>query len=109
MKEKEFKIESRSEQFRVKKISPVDLMAISTQIDLENLSMTKTLIKFCLENVEVKVGEAWLPVKMTDKEIYQPKDIVDDMTALNEIFVYMMEEVIVKVFTKSSESKEKIQ
>ena len=107
--QKEFKINSRKEEYRVANISPVDMLAISTQIDFENFKMTKVLIQFCLENTEVKMGEKWLPVKMKDKEIYQPRDIVNDFTALNEIFTYMMSEVIAKVFTKSNESTEKIQ
>ena len=105
----EFKINSREEQFRVANISPVDMLAISTQVDFEKFEMTKTLIKFCLENVEVKMGEKWLPVKMKDREIYQPLNIKDDFIALNEIFTYMMSEVIAKVFMKSNESTEKIQ
>ncbi len=110
MEQTEFKIESRKDQiFRVAKISPIDILAISTQIDFENFKMTKTLMQFCIENVEVKMGEKWLPVKMKDKEIYQPKDIVNDFVALNEIFIYMMENVVTAVFPKSSESIEKIQ
>lgn len=105
----EFKIESRQEQFRIAKISPIDLLAISTQIDFDNFKATKTLIQFAIENIEVKIGEKWLPVKTKDKEIYWPKDIVNDFMALNELFTYMMTEVIVKVFQKSSELTEKIQ
>lgn len=102
-----FKLENRPEEFRVGYISPVEMMAISTQVDFENYSMTKTLMQFCIEHVEVKIGEKWLPVKMKDKEIYKPSDIVKDFVALNEIFVYMMENVIAATFPKSSESKEK--
>lgn len=104
--EKEFKLESREETFRVAKISPIDILAISTQVDFENFKMTKTLMTFCVENVEVKIGEKWLPVKTKDKEIYWPKDITKDFVALNEIFIYMMENVITAVFPKSSESTE---
>lgn len=104
MEQKEFKINSRQEEFRVGQISPIDLLAISTQIDFENFQMTKTLIQFCLENVEVKMGEKWIPVKTKNKEIYWPKDIVNDFMAMNEIFVWMMENVITSVFLKSSES-----
>lgn len=109
MEQTEFTLSSRQETFRVAKISPIDLLAISTQIDFENFKMTKTLMQFCIENVEVKMGEKWLPVKVKDKEIYQPKDISNDLVALNEIFVYMMEKVVTAVFPKSSESIEKTQ
>lgn len=103
MTNEEFKIESRSETFRVAKISPVDLMAITSLIDFEKFETNKALIGFCLENVEVKVGEKWLPVKMKAREVYQPLGIENDFAALNEIFIWMMENVISKTFTKSSE------
>lgn len=110
MEQVEFKIESRKDQiFRVAKISPIDILAISTQIDFESFKATKTLMTFCVENVEVKIGEKWLPVKTKDKEIWWPKDIVNDFVALNEIFIWMMENVITAVFPKSSESTEKTQ
>lgn len=103
MDQKEFKLESREEQFRVGKISPIDLLAISTQIDFESFKMTKTLMTFCIENVEVKMGEKWVPVKVKDKEIYSPRDIANDFVALNELFMWMMENVVTAVFPRSSE------
>ena len=106
----EFKIESLPNQtFRVAKISPVDLMAITSTIDFEKFETNKTLITFCLENSEVLMGEKWLPVKTKGREVYQPMGIESNLIALNEIFVWMMENVIAKTFTKSSESTEKIQ
>ena len=105
----EFKISTRNNVFRIAKLSPVDLLAISTQIDFSNLKMTKTLITFCLENIEVKIGEAWLPVKVKDKEIYQPKDIVNDLSSLSNLYTYFIENVIVKTFMKSDESTNNVQ
>ena len=107
MEQKEFKINSREEQFRVGQISPIDLLAISTQIDFENFQMTKTLIQFCLENIEVKIGEKWVPVKTKGRELYYPKDIVNDFIAMNELFTWVMENVIAAVFQRSSESTTK--
>lgn len=103
MKNLEFNITSRDEQFRVGKISPVDLLAISTQIDFEKLQQTKSLIEFCLECTEVKLGDHWAPVKVKGREVYCPVGIEEDIFALNEIFTFIMSEVIVKAFTKSSE------
>ena len=52
MEQKEFKIDSRKEQFRVGQISPVDLLAISTIIDFENLhelrSSSKLLVAMAI-------------------------------------------------------------
>ena len=103
----EFKIESLpTYTFRVAKISPVDLMAITTTIDFEKFETNKTLIGFCLENAEVLMGEKWLPVKVKGRDVYQPMGIESNLIALNEIFIWMMENVIAATFTKSSESTE---
>ena len=105
----EFKIDAMQNTFRVGKISPVDLMAITQTIDFEKFETNKVLITFCLENAEVKVGETWLPVKVKNKDVYQPMGIENDFLALNQIFLWMMENVIAKTFTKSSESTETTQ
>ena len=103
----QFKIESMpNHTFRVAKISPVDLMAITQTIDFEKFETNQALIKFCLENAEVLMGEKWMPVKTKNRDVYQPIGIENNMLALNEIFLYMMENVIAKTFMKSSESTE---
>ena len=105
MTHEEFTIDSRKElTFRVAKISPVDIMAISGMINFEKFESNQTLIRFCLENAEVKMGETWMPVKVKGKEVYQPVGIENDFVALNEIFIWMMTNVITAVFPKSSES-----
>ena len=64
-----FKIEKMPDkEFRVGKISPVDLLAISTTIDFNNFKTQQVLVNFCLEHAEVKVGETWQPVKVKDKD-----------------------------------------
>ena len=106
----EFKINSLPEKlFRVAKISPVDLMAITQTIDFEKFDANRMLISFCLENTEVLMGEKWMPVKVKGRDVYQPMGIDSNLNALNEIFLWMMENVIAKSFTKSSESTEKTQ
>ena len=107
MTNEEFKIEALPEiTFRVAKISPVDLMAITTMIDFEKFETNKTLINFCLENAEVKMGEKWMPVKVKGRDVYQPMGIDNNFLALNQVFLWMLENVITKTFTKSSESTE---
>lgn len=103
----EFTIDSLPEQvFRVAKISPVDLMAITQTIDFDKFETNKTLIAFCLENTEVRMGEKWMPVKVKGRDVYQPMGIESNFIALNEIYLWMMENVISKTFMKSSESTE---
>ena len=78
-------------------------MAITQTIDFEKFETNKSLISFCLENAETLVGEKWLPVKIKNQEVYQPMGIESNILALNEIYLYMMENVIAKTFMKSSE------
>lgn len=101
---KEFKIESKPKtEFRIAKISPVDLLAIATQINFDKFEQTQTVFKFALESIEAKVGEAWLPVKYKDRDVYSPSGIEDEFIPLNELVTYFMVEVIGKTFQKSSE------
>lgn len=101
----EFIIESLPDHaFRVAKISPVDLLAITQTIDFDRFEANQTLVRFCLENVETLMGEKWLPVKVKGKDVYQPMGIESNFDALNDIFLWMMENVIAKTFTKSSGS-----
>lgn len=108
MENQEFKIDSRSEQFRVSKITPVEMLAISTQVNLENFEQTKVLYQFALEHTEVLLGDGenakWKPVKTPKSEVYVPFGIDKDMKALNDLCLYFVTEVIYKAFQKSSES-----
>lgn len=98
----EFTIESRSETFRVAKISPIDMLAILPQIDFDNLDKTKTLYKFCLEHLEVLQGDKWVTVKESNSEVYFPIGIDEDYKSLNELATYMIVNVIKPAFTKSN-------
>ncbi len=106
---KEFQLKNFDNKFvfRVGKISPVELLAISQTVNLESFKANKELMTFCFENAEVKIGETWVPVKVKGREVYQPMGIEDKLIALNELFVWMLENVIYLAFTSSSESTEK--
>ncbi|MCI6330191.1 MAG: hypothetical protein MR775_05145 [Erysipelotrichaceae bacterium] len=101
---REFTINSMKDTtFRVAAVSPVDMLAISYQVNLENYAMTKTTLLFALENLEVKVGDKWLPVKVKGREVYQPLGIDKNFVALNELFMWFLSEVITKLFPVSNE------
>lgn len=105
MTHEEFKIESMPDRlFRVAKISPVDLLAISQTINFDNFDANRALNAFCLENAETLVGEKWLPVKMKGRDVYQPVGIDANFVALSEIYYWMLQNVVAKAFTKSSGS-----
>lgn len=108
MVNQEFRIDSLPDrEFRVGKISPVDLMAITQTIDFDKFEANQTLVRFCLESCEAKVGEKWMPVKAKGRDVYQPMGIESDLVALNEIFLWVMENVIAKAFTRSSGSTQR--
>lgn len=100
----EFTIESRPElTFRTKKISPVDLLALTTTIDFENFTKTKELYNFALEHIEVKdTDNKWSSAKIEGREVYNLL-IEDDVMAMNELITYFLNEVVGKAFMKSSE------
>lgn len=89
--------------FRQGKISPVSLLAVTTQIDFDRLVQTETLFNFALEHLEVKVGEKWLPVKIRGRDVYMPIGIDENFVALNELITWFLNEVVAKTFPKSSE------
>lgn len=99
-----FTIKSRNETFRIGYVSPVSMLAISTQVDLDNFKKTETLFTFALEHIEVQMGEEWNPVKTPDKEVYMPFGIQTDFTSLDELCTYFLTEVIQPAFQNSSES-----
>ena len=104
MQVKEFKIEALPElELRVMRISPVDLLALTTQMDFDKFAQTKEFYKFALEHVEVKQGEKWFQVKYPDREVYTPTTIEDNLSALNQIIQWFFENVIVPAFPQSSE------
>lgn len=100
----EFTIQSRPELvFRTKKISPVDLLALTTTIDFENFTKTKELYNFALEHIEVKDNnDKWSSAKIEGREVYNLL-IEDDVMAMNELITYFLNEVVGKAFMKSSE------
>ncbi len=99
----EFNIEGRNESFRFAYISPVELLALSTQLDLENFEKTVVVFKFAVEHIEVLMGDKWVPVKTKNKEVYMPFGIDKDMNALDALCTHFIEEVMGPAFQKSSE------
>lgn len=109
MEEKEFKIEGRAETFKFKKMSPVTLLSLQMQIDLNDMEKNEKTFSIILENTQVKIGGTWVPVKEKKMEVYYPVGIENDMTALQEILFKFFEDVLKPVFQKSVESSQKTQ
>lgn len=105
MEQKEFTVEGRKEQFRIGKVTPIELLSIATVLDLEKLAQVQEFMTFALEHTEVMMGETWQPVKAKGREVYMPIGIEEDIFSLNNIAAFMLQEVVQKAFTKSSESQ----
>lgn len=100
----EFTVDSyKDTTFRTTKISPVSLLAISTQINFDKFEQTEELIKFSLEHLEVKIGEQWFPVKVKDKDVYMPTDIESNLLVLNDLVTWFLVNIISRAFQKSNE------
>lgn len=98
---KTFKIQARDEEFRIGKISPVEILALQTQIDFNSLEQTTTTFDFILEHIEVNLVGQWVKVK--NKNLYMPVDIENDLQALQQLVVYFLTDYLAPLFKKSNE------
>lgn len=101
----EFNIESLPGiTFREAQVSPIDLLAIATQVDFDEYKKSKELIQFALEHLECEVEGKYFPVKQAGREVYMPFGIERKFKALNELVQWYLENVVFEVFTGSAES-----
>lgn len=104
--EKEFTIDSLPKyEFRVGKISPVEMLAISTQINFDSYNQSLTFINFALEHLEVKMGNIYNPVKIKNKDVYMPIELSTNFQAMNDLVEYFLTNVVYEAFMKSSASQ----
>lgn len=104
MLDKEFKLSTFNQTFRIKKLNAIEIFAIKTQIDFDNFKSALDTFNLILENVEVKLDDNWLPVK--DRSNYYPLGIEDDIVAIDEISAQFMKQ-FKEVFQKSNASTSK--
>lgn len=101
---KPFTIESfKSHEFRVGKITPIELLALQMQINFNNLELTTNLFTFILEHLEVKIMDSWVAVKERNKEVYMPMNIATNLAALRELVFYFLNNYMKPLFTNSNE------
>lgn len=99
----EFTIPGYAYTFRVRKIRPTTLLAVSTQLDFEDYKHLETCFDFALENIDVKIGEEWLRVKEPGRDIYMPAEIENDIQFMKKVVTWFITNVIKKVFQNSTE------
>lgn len=99
----EFEVKSLpGTKFRTKRVSPVDLLALSMSMDLKDFDSNKNLLNFALESLEVKMGDKWMPVKMKGRDVFMPTVLETNMMAISELTDYFMEHVLSPVFQSAS-------
>lgn len=102
--EQEFKIKSKPEYlFRIKKMSPIKLLAFQSVINFDDMKKTEQMFSIILENIEVKIKDSWLPVKEQGRDVYYPIGIEENLNTLMELSTYFLNEVIKPLFQKSGE------
>lgn len=100
----EFTIESLpGATFREGYCSPVDLLAIATQVNFDQFAKTREVFTFSLEHIETKAGENWVPVKTAGRDVFMPMGIETNFKALNDLCEWYMSNVILPVFQDSAE------
>lgn len=102
----EFTIKARENEFRIKKMNAIELLAFQSQISFDSMDAAKNMYANILEMIEVKFKEQWLPVKEKGKDIYYPSGIEDDFESISEIIGYFLNDYLKPLFSKSDASKQ---
>lgn len=90
--------------YRVKKMNAIELMALRSQIDFDNYNSVVKMYETLLEKIEVEVNEKWLPVKTIGTNIYVPQGLEDDVEVVEQLINFILT-YIKSVFMKSNASK----
>ena len=94
----------KDNEYRLKKMNAIELLALRSQIDFSNYDTVKNLYNIILEKLEVNANDKWLPVKQTGREVYFPNGIENDFEVINDLLNYALD-YFKEVFIKSSVSK----
>lgn len=94
----ETELDGRS--YRTTYVSPVEALALAGQLDFDDYTKTVRVFTFAAEHLEVKIADAWLPVKTPGREVYAP-----DITprALDTLMRWFVETVLMPAFPDSGE------
>lgn len=93
----------KDNEYRLKKMNAIELLALRSQIDFSNYDTVKNLYNIILEKLEVNANDKWLPVKQTGREVYFPNGIENDFEVINDLLNYALD-YFKEVFIKSSVS-----
>lgn len=92
-------------EFRVRQMNAIEIISFRSLMDFSSLDGVSSFFKTILENIEVKVGDKWLPVKEKNREVYYPNGIENDIKVIDKLLNYF-KSYLGEVFTQSSTLKE---
>lgn len=95
----------KSNEFRIRKMNAIEVISFRSLMDFKTLDGVSSFFKTVLENIEVKIGDEWLPVKEKNREVYYPNGIENDIKAIDKLLNYF-QSYLGEVFTQSSTLKE---
>ena len=95
----------KSNEFRIRKMNAIEVISFRSLMDFKTLDSVNGFLKTVLENIEVKIGDEWLPVKEKNREVYYPNGIENDIKAIDKLLNYF-QSYLGEVFTQSSTLKE---
>lgn len=97
-----FRLPGKTNEFRVKKISPTTLLSLQVTLDFNDIKKTTELMNFILEHIEVNIGGQWVQFKETGRDVYYPVGIEKDLSTLTELVTKFLNDYLKPLFTKSS-------
>lgn len=104
MEIKEFEIKTLpGVKFRTKRVSPIELLALTMTTDVDNYEKSVILYTVVLEHLETLMGEKWIPVKVKGRDVFMPTELESNIIAIQELSDWFVLNVIDPVFQKSSE------
>ena len=95
----------KSNEFSIRKMNVIEVISFRSLMDFKTLDGVSGFFKTVLENIEVKIGDEWLPVKEKNREVYYPNGIENDIKAIDKLLNYF-QSYLGEVFTQSSTLKE---
>ena len=91
-------LEQGGKSYRTTYVSPVETLALAGQLDFDDYAKSLKLFTFAFEHLEVKVGDAWIPVKTPGRDLYAPGIDVRELDMLARWFI---ETVLIPAFPGS--------
>lgn len=104
--EREFKIKSKPNKFRIKEMKATQTLALRNQMNFDDMDKNADFFDLILENIEVEFKDNWYPVKEKGREVYYPAGVENDLATIQELINYFINDYLLPVFRESAKSKQ---